>query len=166
MPEFEHVVLGMVVNRGKWEGGGSWKESGGWDSRSSQWKSGGLDGDWEGWEGWEGREDWDKWEKSPNAPVNQKWHVWKDGFEAGYSAAMKNAEQTQGVACLKYVMEKWKMASEVVKKKRKHNWIEYTKADLDETPLFVVKLGEGEDEVQPYPDEFRKKKSYNYSTRT
>ena len=97
MPEFEHVVLGMVANRGKWEGGGSWRAGGGWDSRSSQWKSGGLDGDWEGWEGWE---DWDKWEESPNAPVDQKWKdVWKDGFEAGFSEATKKyAEQTQGLA--------------------------------------------------------------------
>ena len=60
-------------------------------------------------------------------------------------------------------------ASEVVKKKRKKskkklNWIEYTKADLDETPLFVVKLGKGENDLEPYPEEIQK--SYNYSTRT
>ena len=86
------MVLGMVVNRGKWEGGGSWRAGGGWDSRSSQWKSGGLDGDWEGWEGWE---DWDKWEESPNAPVDQKWKdVWKEGYEARYSAAAKKYAPT------------------------------------------------------------------------
>ena len=109
------MVIGMVVNRGKWEGGGSWRESGGWDSRSSQWKSGGLDGDWEGWE------DWDKWEESPNAPVDQKWKdVWKDGYEAGYSAATKNY--------LRIEMDKMAgtgsggaepESSEVVKKKKK-----------------------------------------------
>ena len=178
----------MVVNRGKWEGGGSWRAGGGWDSRSSQWKSGGLDGDWEGWEGWE---DWDKWEEdplwprpSPNAPVDQQWtDVWKEGFLAGYSAASKNtADTAQALANdILGVMDKMELgsrtgsggaepeSSEVVKKKKKSkkklNWIEYTQADLDETPLFVVKLGEGEDEVQPYPEEFQKE-SYNYSTRT
>ena len=41
-------------------------------------------------------------------------------------------------------------------------WIKYTKTDLDETPLFVVKLGEGEDEVQPYPEEFQKMPQLQY----
>ena len=61
-------------------------------------------------------------------------------------------------------------SSEVVKKKRKKskknklNWIEYTEADLDETPLFVVKLGKGENDLKPYPEEIQK--SYDCSTRT
>ena len=34
-------------------------------------------------------------------------------------------------------------------------WIKYTKTDLDETPLFVVKLGKGEDDLEPYPEEIQ-----------
>ena len=134
----EHVVLGMVVNRGKKEGGGSRRESGGSHSRSSQWKNGGLDGDWEGWQGWE---DWDKWEEdplwprpSPNAPVDQQWtDVWKEVFLAGYSAASKNtADTAQALANdILGVMDKMELgsrtgsggaepeSSEVVKKKKK-----------------------------------------------
>ena len=108
---------------------------------------------------------------SPEAPIDPKWKDgWKDGYTAGFSAAMKHfvsspRDNTPGTGSGGAEPE----SSEVVKKKKKSkkklNWIEYTKADLDETPLFVVKLGEGEDEVQPYPEEFQKE-SYNYSTRT
>ena len=45
------------------------------------------------------------------------------------------------------------------KSKKNLNWIEYTPADPDETPQFVVKLGKKD---EPYPQEIQKKIQLQY----
>ena len=137
-----------MANR-NWDSDDSW--TGGWDSRSSQWKSGGRDGDWEDWKNWEEDPVWRP--PSPEDPVDPKWHCgwkegWKEGYTAGFNACWKHFDSspranTPGTGSGGAGPE----SSEVGKKRKKSQkknrvkWIKYTKADQNKKPLFVCRTG-------------------------
>ena len=131
-------------------GGSSWGASGSWQEWGRG--GGGQDDDWGGRGG----------VKRKHACAAEGTTVdfmqgFQKGWEAGYQAAMTKANNCQDDDSVTEVITTTKRKK---KSKSKYHWVEYTDANLKASPVFFWKQGNGEGQVEAYPEEIQEQHGF------